>query len=432
MFRITGSVQNALLTAAISGVSAIKPVKVDEVVKSSEELKKASPEGKLPAFSGSKTAAGFYEVVKAFLPESSPLLGKNDAKNVEKWISFVVDTLEPSLAAKDTKTVGNLKKVNKDLASKIFVSGLSLTVADLALYSSLQAVMRGWTAEERNEYNHITRFVDTIQHQDKVSESKIFTEVSVHQNVSAAPGAVSTEKKPAQESKEQPNKTKREEKKGGDKEKPQAKVEEKKTERKEPTAEEKEAQKKAKEDRKAKNAANRGGQTAPEPKKELPVDVSRLDIRVGKIVDVKKHESADALYVEQIDVGEEKPRQVVSGLVKHVPIEQMKDRMCIVLCNLKPSALRGVTSHAMVMCANSEDKVEVLSPPEGAVIGERVKVPGFDGEADEQLNPKQKIFEQVAVDLKTNEEGVACFRGVPWVTSKGHVSVPTVKNGGIK
>lgn len=42
-----------------------------------------------------------------------------------------------------------------------------------------------------------------------------------------------------------------------------------------------------------------------------PVDFSRLDVRVGKILSASKHPNADALYVETIDVGEEKPRNVV-------------------------------------------------------------------------------------------------------------------------
>ena len=42
--------------------------------------------------------------------------------------------------------------------------------------------------------------------------------------------------------------------------------------------------------------------------------VTRLDIRVGKIVSCEKHPDADALYQEQIDVGESAPRTVSSGL----------------------------------------------------------------------------------------------------------------------
>lgn len=56
-------------------------------------------------------------------------------------------------------------------------------------------------------------------------------------------------------------------------------------------------------------------------------DVTKVDLRVGRIVSCEKHPDADALYVEQIDVGEaEGPRTIVSGLVKYVPLEEMQVR----------------------------------------------------------------------------------------------------------
>lgn len=65
----------------------------------------------------------------------------------------------------------------------------------------------------------------------------------------------------------------------------------------------------------------------PEKKAAAPtnenVDVSRLDFRVGKIVKVEKHPDADTLYLEQVDVGEGKTRTVVSGLVKHITLEEV-------------------------------------------------------------------------------------------------------------
>ena len=56
-------------------------------------------------------------------------------------------------------------------------------------------------------------------------------------------------------------------------------------------------------------------------------DVTKMDIRVGRIVSCERHPDADSLYVEQIDIGEaEGPRTIVSGLVKYVPLEQMQVR----------------------------------------------------------------------------------------------------------
>lgn len=58
---------------------------------------------------------------------------------------------------------------------------------------------------------------------------------------------------------------------------------------------------------------------------------------------------------------------------------QMQNRMAVLLCNLKPAKMRGVVSQAMVMCASSPDKVEILDPPSGSVPGERVTCQGFPG-----------------------------------------------------
>lgn len=48
------------------------------------------------------------------------------------------------------------------------------------------------------------------------------------------------------------------------------------------------------------------------------MDVGKLDIRVGKITGIKIHPDADQLYVEQIDVGEDKSRTVVSRRGRHL------------------------------------------------------------------------------------------------------------------
>lgn len=50
--------------------------------------------------------------------------------------------------------------------------------------------------------------------------------------------------------------------------------------------------------------------------------------------------------------GEEQPRTIVSGLVKFVSINEMQDRLVVVLCNLKPAKMRGIESSGMVLCAS--------------------------------------------------------------------------------
>ncbi|GJQ70465.1 Aats-tyr [Trypoxylus dichotomus] len=163
---------------------------------------------------------------------------------------------------------------------------------------------------------------------------------------------------------------------------------------------------------------------------------SRLDIRIGKIVEVSRHPDADALYVEKIDLGEEKPRTIVSGLVNFVPIQEMEDRMVVVLCNLKPAKMRGIESQGMVLCASLDDpkQIEPLIPPESAKPGDRVIIENYEtGTPDDILNPKKKVWEKLQMDLKTNNNLIAQWQGNNLLTKdNGFITSRTLAEAPIK
>ncbi|XP_033479589.1 aminoacyl tRNA synthase complex-interacting multifunctional protein 1-like isoform X2 [Epinephelus lanceolatus] len=166
---------------------------------------------------------------------------------------------------------------------------------------------------------------------------------------------------------------------------------------------------------------------------EAKVDVSCLDLRVGCIITALQLPEADSLYVGQVDVGEASPRTVVSELAKHIPLDQMQNRMAVLLCNLKPAKTRGVVSQAMIVCASSADRVEILEPPNGAAPGDRVTVQGFTGEPDKELNPKKKAWEQIQPDLRTDSQCVATYKGAAFeVDGKGVCKAQTMSDSEIK
>lgn len=158
------------------------------------------------------------------------------------------------------------------------------------------------------------------------------------------------------------------------------------------------------------------------------IDLSSIDLRVGVIVNVYKHETADKLYCEHIDVGEEEPRQIASGLVHHYSLEEMQNRRVIVICNLKPRSLVGFKSNGMVLCAAKADetgheKVELLEPPADAKPGDRVTGEAFTAPpASAKQCDKHKIFEQIGADLRVDENGVFRWKDVVLVTPNGLTS----------
>lgn len=156
------------------------------------------------------------------------------------------------------------------------------------------------------------------------------------------------------------------------------------------------------------------------PPVPVVIDVSKLDIRVGVIARAWEHEEADRLFCEEIDVGEDEPRQIASGLRGHYSLDDLEGQRVLVLANLKARKLVGFPSHGMVMCAADGERVEFVEPPAEARIGERVTVEGFEGEpATENQIIKKKMLDVIFPDLKTDSEGVATYRGTPMMTSAG-------------
>lgn len=102
-----------------------------------------------------------------------------------------------------------------------------------------------------------------------------------------------------------------------------------------------------------------------EVKEEKPKEMKKregfatLNLKVGKIVEVKQHPEAEKLYIEKINLGEAEPRQIVSGLKDYYKIEELLGRKVIVAANLKPAKLRGEMSQGMVLVSESEDEKHI-------------------------------------------------------------------------
>ncbi|XP_050952538.1 aminoacyl tRNA synthase complex-interacting multifunctional protein 1 isoform X2 [Labeo rohita] len=167
--------------------------------------------------------------------------------------------------------------------------------------------------------------------------------------------------------------------------------------------------------------------------REQKPDVSRLDLRVGRILDVRKHPDSASLYVQEVELGEPAPRTVVSGLTNHMPPEQLVGCLVVLLCNVRPMKVRGVQSQARLLCAVNQEIMEPLTPPTTAQPGDKVTFENYPGEPEKELNPKQRIWERLQPDLCIDLKGVATYKGVAFqVRGKGLCRAPSISNGGIK
>lgn len=98
-----------------------------------------------------------------------------------------------------------------------------------------------------------------------------------------------------------------------------------------------------------------------EKKEEISIeDFTKVELKVGTIISAEKHPKADRLLVEQIDLGNE-TRQIVSGIAKTFKPEEVVGKKVVVVTNLKPVKLRGVESQGMILCASTEDDLDIVS-----------------------------------------------------------------------
>ena len=97
-------------------------------------------------------------------------------------------------------------------------------------------------------------------------------------------------------------------------------------------------------------------------------DFSKVQLRVGQVLQAEKVEKSEKLLKLQVDLGEERPpRQILAGISKFYAPESLIGRKIVVVSNLKPAKLMGQLSEGMLLAA-SDDKgnLELISP--GAVV----------------------------------------------------------------
>ncbi|WP_243546919.1 methionine--tRNA ligase [Pseudodesulfovibrio tunisiensis] len=90
-------------------------------------------------------------------------------------------------------------------------------------------------------------------------------------------------------------------------------------------------------------------------------DFTKLDLRVGTVLDVEPHPDADRLLLVRVDLGEAEPRQVVAGIAEFFKPEELKGKQVVLVANLKPRKIRKQLSQGMILAVKSGDGLQLLT-----------------------------------------------------------------------
>jgi len=103
-------------------------------------------------------------------------------------------------------------------------------------------------------------------------------------------------------------------------------------------------------------------------------DWEKVDLRVAEIKEVEEIPGSDKLYKLSVDVGAE-IRTICAGIKPYYKKEELKNKKIIVVVNLAPRKLLGITSQGMLLAASNPEhtKVILLSPEKDIEAGSNVR-----------------------------------------------------------
>lgn len=101
-------------------------------------------------------------------------------------------------------------------------------------------------------------------------------------------------------------------------------------------------------------------------------DFKNFQIRIATIKEVDDHPNADKLYVLKVDLGD-KQKQLVAGIKSSYTKESLVGRQIAMIDNLEPAVIRGEESQGMLLAAQDESGIVILSPERSVKEGSKIK-----------------------------------------------------------
>lgn len=102
-------------------------------------------------------------------------------------------------------------------------------------------------------------------------------------------------------------------------------------------------------------------------------DLSKIELKVGTVVAAEEVEESEKLIKLQVDLGEEKSRQILAGVKNWYCPEDFIGKQVVVVANLEPKMMMGQESEGMMLAADSEGGPVFLTVPKPVASGTKIR-----------------------------------------------------------
>lgn len=100
-------------------------------------------------------------------------------------------------------------------------------------------------------------------------------------------------------------------------------------------------------------------------------DFKNVDLRVAKIIEAEDVSGSEKLVKLKVRVGDEY-RQIIAGIKKSYPPEELIGRNIIIVANLAPRTLMGHESNGMLLAAHDEQGIVLLNTDRDIASGSSI------------------------------------------------------------
>ena len=100
---------------------------------------------------------------------------------------------------------------------------------------------------------------------------------------------------------------------------------------------------------------------------------SKIELRVGTVLEADEVENSEKLIKLKVDLGEEQPRQILAGVKQWYKPKDFVGKQVVVVVNLEPKVMMGLESQGMMLAADTEDGPIFLTIPKQVPPGTKIK-----------------------------------------------------------
>ncbi len=113
---------------------------------------------------------------------------------------------------------------------------------------------------------------------------------------------------------------------------------------------------------------------AKEPENIITIDeFFKVELKIGEVIEAEEVKKSKKLLRLLVDVGEEKPRQIVAGIKEYYKPEELVGTQVCVVSNLKPAKLMGIMSEGMLLGAKDKEGFSLIRPEKKKKTGTPIK-----------------------------------------------------------